>query len=541
MGDEAWCFTPYPSLNQKGWQICGYSSQAEAGTYYAATSAVKDALVAAGERGADGSLVGCNPSTHALAGSSATVTFTSLSGSQYNHIQCRAGGTIDIYGGPSDAASQSASAVNGRWSYSGPQAYVRCVNHEVSNLLTSEIRERVVAWGAPSAFRTPTLCFKKSLSVSPSRSDYFHRACDGRGPSISIWRFGGGSSGMIGGGYTSASFRSAPSGYATSDDAFLFSITNDVKFPITQANRANYMTSGYGPTFGSGHDFYLSNLNGPGECKTGFAYSCPTGQANDNCGGHAGKCCSLLCGSYNSWTIDELEVWVLPPAPPAPPASPPPPIPGALPSNCLRVGDEAWCFTPYPSLNQKGWQICGYSSQAEAGTYYAATSAVKDALVAAGERGADGSLVGCNPSTHALAGSSATVTFTSLSGSQYNHIQCRAGGTIDIYGGPSDAASQSASAVNGRWSYSGPQAYVRCVNLEKWPRLAQSAATAESDCYDILQQDPGSPSGLYYVLSRRTGGAPKRVYCEMQIAGGGWTVMSYLKKCAYALLMRLTL
>jgi len=122
------------------------------------------------------------------------------------------------------------------------------------------------------------------------------------------------------------------------------------------------------------------------------------------------------------------------------------------------------------------------------------------------------------------------VTFTSLSGSQYNHIQCRAGGTIDIYGGPSDAASQSASAVNGRWSYSGPQAYVRCVNLEKWPRLAQSAATAESDCYDILQQDPGSPSGLYYVLSRRTGGAPKRVYCEMQIAGGGWTVMSYLKK-----------
>ncbi|KAK3822898.1 MAG: hypothetical protein J3Q66DRAFT_437334 [Benniella sp.] len=93
----------------------------------------------------------------------------------------------------------------------------------------------------------------------------FHMACDQRGPTLTIVRA---ENGMIFGGYNGSSWSSHPTGvYSTSRSNFLFTLKSrehpareNAVFGIRgDGNAAAYSKTDYGPTFGVGHDLYLSS------------------------------------------------------------------------------------------------------------------------------------------------------------------------------------------------------------------------------------------------------------------------------------------
>ena len=94
-----------------------------------------------------------------------------------------------------------------------------------------------------------------------SRSDVFHNKCDNKGPTIILCK---NEKDNIFGGYSSISW-TTNTGYKSANGSFLFTLTNihntpPTKFPNTQnENCAVYHNSGYGPTFGNGHDLYISD------------------------------------------------------------------------------------------------------------------------------------------------------------------------------------------------------------------------------------------------------------------------------------------
>ena len=92
------------------------------------------------------------------------------------------------------------------------------------------------------------------------------------------------------GGYTSVAWTSC-NNYVADSKAFLFTLTNShnippTKYPI-QATTAQYSTnhnSGYGPTFGGGHDIHVSSdSNSNNSSYTNFpnTYTDATGKGNN--------------------------------------------------------------------------------------------------------------------------------------------------------------------------------------------------------------------------------------------------------------------
>ncbi|XP_073254216.1 uncharacterized protein [Porites lutea] len=119
-------------------------------------------------------------------------------------------------------------------------------------------------WLAPVAKGVYSLwkrCWR--ASVDGWAASTFHSRCDGKGPTVTIIRVGK----YIFGGYISISW--ASSGGAQYDSkAFLFSLVNKpgwapVKLPQTGKYSSRrysiYRGSSDGPTFGVGHDIYISN------------------------------------------------------------------------------------------------------------------------------------------------------------------------------------------------------------------------------------------------------------------------------------------
>jgi cell fate (sporulation/competence/biofilm development) regulator YlbF (YheA/YmcA/DUF963 family) len=125
----------------------------------------------------------------------------------------------------------------------------------------------------------------------------FHTKCDNQGATLTVIRA---TNGRIGGGYTPTSWRSAnnyinvPQG-----QAFIFSVSGN------SANRyynnrypqySMYDGSGYGPTFGGGHDIYVPNNSNSssGYTNTPHSYDSPSNTS--------------IFGSYN-FTTSEIEVF----------------------------------------------------------------------------------------------------------------------------------------------------------------------------------------------------------------------------------------
>ncbi|XP_031559065.1 uncharacterized protein LOC116295410 [Actinia tenebrosa] len=133
----------------------------------------------------------------------------------------------------------------------------------------------------------------------------FHPQCDGKGPAVTIVRVGS----YVFGGYTEMSWHSNGH-YFSSTKSFLFSLFNvkgfnPIKLPLTGNNNkyAVYWGKGYGPTFGNGHDLYISNhaSSNTGSYTTLITYKLPPGCSYN-------KKCIFFTGS-SSFTPSDIEVF----------------------------------------------------------------------------------------------------------------------------------------------------------------------------------------------------------------------------------------
>ncbi len=106
-----------------------------------------------------------------------------------------------------------------------------------------------------------------------------------------------------------ALFSESSGGYGYTSNAFIFSLRNKeglgpFKSMVTSAQYAIYRSSGYGPTFGAGHNIYIAdNANSNTNSYTNFGtyYSVPSGVKDRK---------TILAGTYN-FTPDEVEVFYL--------------------------------------------------------------------------------------------------------------------------------------------------------------------------------------------------------------------------------------
>jgi len=141
----------------------------------------------------------------------------------------------------------------------------------------------------------------------------FHKNCDAKGPTVSIIVS---SNGFIFGGFTPANWNSS-NNYTFDQKSFLFSVKNAsgkhlIKLENNGPNHSNsysiYGGSGYGPTFGGGHDLYIctnSNTSNSSYSNLGHSYSLPNHQYGSQ------EIKNYLAGSYN-FTTTEIEVYSMP-------------------------------------------------------------------------------------------------------------------------------------------------------------------------------------------------------------------------------------
>ena len=137
----------------------------------------------------------------------------------------------------------------------------------------------------------------------------FHAFCDNKGPTITLIKSVGD---CIFGGYSDFSWTSR-NDYIQSTDAFLFAFvssglgTTPFRGRVFQnAGNAMYDNSGYGPSFGGGHDLHIasdSNSNTNSYINWGHAYELPDGYT------YSGNGRTWICGA-NFQTI-EIEVFAL--------------------------------------------------------------------------------------------------------------------------------------------------------------------------------------------------------------------------------------
>ena len=195
--------------------------------------------------------------------------------------------------------------------------------HKLTEILTEPERKEAERLNQP--FRDGTLLsveHKKKLSEFYSNNEQkweliykasrdgfdanaFHSRCDNKGPTITIILS---NNKYLFGGYTSVSWASSTN-WVFDSKAFLFTLTNPhdippTKYPVAPTKTQNtvYHNSGYGPSFGGGHDVHISsNSNSNNSSYTNFPYT-----YTDTTGkGH-----NTFTGSKNFMTSD-VEVFKL--------------------------------------------------------------------------------------------------------------------------------------------------------------------------------------------------------------------------------------
>jgi hypothetical protein len=143
----------------------------------------------------------------------------------------------------------------------------------------------------------------------------FHKLCDGKGKSIVLCHTK--DTGYIFGGYNSQPW-SSEGGWKTASDCWLFSLVNPFKdgarkLKVKNPSRAVYNHPQFGPTFGGGgglsyfdpYDIYINETMSKGHTNLGNAYATYKG------GWRSEDAQKSLAGSLNSWTLDEVEVFIL--------------------------------------------------------------------------------------------------------------------------------------------------------------------------------------------------------------------------------------
>ena len=103
-----------------------------------------------------------------------------------------------------------------------------------------------------------------STDKDGDRSATFHYYCDGIFPTVIVILD---TSGRRFGGYSTHSWCQSTVGnsYSRAPGSFIFNLSNNQKYELIDqfSNNAIYKYNSYGPTFGGGHDFYISD-----QCKS---------------------------------------------------------------------------------------------------------------------------------------------------------------------------------------------------------------------------------------------------------------------------------
>jgi len=134
----------------------------------------------------------------------------------------------------------------------------------------------------------------------------FHQKCNNKGETVAVIQS---TNGNIFGGYTPLSWQDTGS-YTNDQRCFIFSLVNKDNKPCKIDNQgtnknSQYNSSGYGPTFGGGHDLYIcdnSNSNTSSYTNLGYSFRFVGGIYGSN------EAKNFLAGSYNFQT-KEIEVF----------------------------------------------------------------------------------------------------------------------------------------------------------------------------------------------------------------------------------------
>ena len=162
----------------------------------------------------------------------------------------------------------------------------------------NEFIQKLLEW---SGYNKIELLFRGTRDGMNSNS--FHNKCDDKGPTISLFKS---DKGYIFGGYTPISW-SVNGGYKTDNNSFLFTLKNVYNSAPTKLGNSKsisiYCGSGYGPTFGGGHDIYIPSdfLNGSPYANFPYSYTDSLGY---------GK--AIFTGDNNQgFKLQEIEVFKL--------------------------------------------------------------------------------------------------------------------------------------------------------------------------------------------------------------------------------------
>lgn len=156
-------------------------------------------------------------------------------------------------------------------------------------------KELIGNWIKPSHKIKMELLYK--ASQDSDQSSIFHSKCDGKSPTLTLLKT---TKGYRCGGYTNQKWDTS-SGYKKDSTAFIFSLDTKKMYKSSNDNSI-YCNSSYGPTFGGGHDLYISNGCMTSN-KTSSYCSCPST--------YTGCQKSELTGGETYFGVKEVEVYLI--------------------------------------------------------------------------------------------------------------------------------------------------------------------------------------------------------------------------------------
>ena len=132
------------------------------------------------------------------------------------------------------------------------------------------------------------------LTRDGDSSSSFHNKCNNKGNTLTLLKT---TRGYRSGGFTTQNWSSS-GGYKNDNNTFLFSLDYKECYFTVEGNNAIYDNSSYGPTFGSGHDLYISN-----NCSQNNSSYCNFPHGFD------GVKARVLTGGYYNFKAKEIEVY----------------------------------------------------------------------------------------------------------------------------------------------------------------------------------------------------------------------------------------
>ena len=190
-----------------------------------------------------------------------------------------------------------------------------------SKITTSSDTQSITTWvqAAVAAFKNKALTFKRCYSMKESGDGGtvagFHKACDGKGPTVTVVKAKGGA---VFGGFADKAWSSpSPGTYVASDTAFLFCLAcggdtakakgaHQLKLNDKDNQKAMHHDAAHGPTFGGGHDLHIGSQPGSTSkvsyANLGNAYTC-------SAGAYGSTACNNYLAGMLKFTVEDYEVF----------------------------------------------------------------------------------------------------------------------------------------------------------------------------------------------------------------------------------------